>query len=72
MENEENCIKDMTPMQVASYIIELTTTYESSALAKAFGAGDTTTVPCFGTEELREIAEYLIVYCDHHDQTTGG
>lgn len=72
MENEENRIEDMTPIQVASYIIGLTITYESSALAKSFGAGDTTTDPCFGTEELREIADHLIVYCDHHDETTGG
>ena len=59
-------------MQVASYIVNLTITYDSSALAKAFGAGETTTVPCFNLKELREITEYLKVYCDYHDETTGG
>ena len=67
MENEDNRIEDMTPIEVASYIIGLTVTYESSELAKVFGA-----IPRFNTKELREIAGHLIVYCDHHDDTTSG
>ena len=53
------------PIKVAEMLIDATETYETSSLAKKFGAGDTTTYKLYSNADLRQIAEHLLVYCNN-------
>ena len=55
------------PIKVASMMIDATETYETSSLAKKFGAGDKTTYKLYSNADLRQIAEHLLVYCNNSD-----
>ena len=56
------------PIKVAEMLIDATETYETSRLAKKFGAGDTTTYKLYSKADLRQIAEHLLVYCNNSDE----
>ena len=55
------------PIKVAEMIIYATETYETSSLAKRFGAGDTATYKLYSNADLRQIAEHLLVYCNNSE-----
>ena len=55
------------PIKVASVMIDATETYETSSLAKRFGAGDTATYKLYSNADLRQIAEHLLVYCNNSE-----
>lgn len=55
------------PMEVAQMLINSTFEYESSTLEKAlYKCGDTRTTERYSINELEQIAEHLLVYCNHH------
>ena len=56
------------PIKVASVLIDATETYETSSLAKRFGAGDTATYKLYSNADLRQIAEHLLVYCNNSEE----
>ena len=56
------------PIKVAEMLIDATETYETSRLAKKFGAGDTTTYKLYSNADLRQIAEHLLVYGNNSDE----
>ena len=56
------------PIKVAEMLIYATETYETSSLAKRFGAGDTATYKLYSNADLRQIAEHLLVYCNNSDE----
>ena len=55
-------------IKVAEMLIDATETYETSSLAKRFGAGDTTTYKLYSNADLRQIAEHLLVYCNNAEE----
>lgn len=55
------------PIKVAEMLIYATETYETSSLAKRFGAGDTATYKLYSNADLRQIAEHLLVYCNNSE-----
>ena len=55
------------PIKVAEMMIYATETYETSSLAKRFGAGDTATYKLYSNADLRQIAEHLLVYCNNSE-----
>lgn len=57
------------PIQVAEKIIAGTKDVPASALDKMFAGkqiGETVSRDMFDLEEIKEIADYLIVYCQAH------
>ena len=56
------------PIKVAEMLIYATETYETSSLAKKFGAVDTTTYKLYSNADLRQIAEHLLVYCNNSEE----
>ena len=55
------------PIKVAEMLIDEKITYETSSIAKAFGAGDTGTCNLYSNSDLRQIAEHLLVYCNNSE-----
>ena len=55
------------PIKVAEMLIYATETYETSSLAKMFGAGDMDTYKLYSNADLRQIAEHLLVYCNNSE-----
>ena len=56
------------PIKAAEMLIYATETYETSSLAKRFGAGDTATYKLYSNADLRQIAEHLLVYCGNYEE----
>ena len=80
MQNHIDCLKadlseaqerkfelPIEPIKVASMLIDATETYETSSLAKRFGAGDTATYKLYSNADLQQIAEHLLVYCNNSE-----
>ena len=68
MEAQDNKIQlPHEPIRVAEMLIYATETYETSSLAKRFGAGDTATYKLYSNADLRQIAEHLFVYCNNSE-----
>lgn len=55
------------PIKVAEMLIYAQNTYETSSIARAFGAGDTETHNLYSKSDLRQIAEHLLVYCNNEE-----
>lgn len=55
------------PIKVAEMLIDEKITYETSSIAKAFGAGDMETYNLYSKSDLRQIAEHLLVYCNNSE-----
>ncbi len=53
------------PIQCAAMLIERSFEYETSAVQRAFGAGEKAKAKYYSVDELRQIAEHLLVYCNH-------
>lgn len=64
------------PIVVAEKIVTATVPYTPSPLQKAMTAAMTgkqeqeAEADMFSTEEIREIADYLILFCEHHKEET--
>ena len=53
------------PIQCAAMLIERSFEYETNSLQRAFGAGEKAQTNYYSVDELRQIAEHLLVYCKH-------
>lgn len=56
------------PIKVADMLINAEGEYEHNPLAKALCGEDKGTYRIFNIGELRQIAEHLLVYCNHHGE----
>lgn len=56
------------PIKVADMLINAEGEYEHNAVAKAFCGTDKGTYRIFGVSGLRQIAEHLLVYCNHNKE----
>lgn len=56
------------PIKVADMLINAEGEYEQNPLAKAFCGTNKGTYRIFDASELRQIAEHLIVYCNHNGE----
>lgn len=56
------------PIKVADMLINAEGEYEQNPLAKAFCGTDKGTYRIFDISELRQIAEHLLVYCNHNGE----
>lgn len=54
------------PIKVAEMLINAEGEYEHNSLVKAISGEDKGTYRIFDISELRQIAEHLLVYCNHH------
>ncbi len=62
----EKYLCDLTPVEVASTLINAEWEYETNSIERAFGAGEKEKYNIFSVSELRQIAEHLLVYCNHN------
>ena len=53
------------PIKVAEMLIDATETYETSSLAKRFGAGDTGTYNLYSNADLRQIGSLVLRWFCH-------
>lgn len=58
----------LTPIEVANMMINAEGEYEHNPLAKALYKEDKGTYRIFDIGELRQIAEHLLVYCNHNGE----
>lgn len=56
------------PIKVAGMLINAEGEYEHNAIAKAFCGTDKDTYRIFDISELRQIAEHLLIYCNHNKE----
>ncbi len=56
------------PIKVADMLINAGGEYEHNPIVKKICGTDKGTYRIFEISELRQIAEYLIVYCNHHEE----
>lgn len=56
------------PIKVADMLINAEGEYEHNPIAKAFCGTDKGTYRIFDASELRQIAEHLLVYCNHNGE----
>lgn len=56
------------PIKVADMLINSEVEYKHNAIAKAFCGEDKGTYRIFDIGELRQIAEHLLVYCNHNGE----
>lgn len=54
------------PIKVSEMLINAEGEYEHNPIAKAFCGTDKDTYRIFDVPELRQIAEHLLVYCNHN------
>ena len=67
----ENGLIGLTPIEVAEKLINAESEYETSSIQRAFGAGEKRRYNIFSASELRQIAEHLLVYCNHNSEEVG-
>ena len=53
------------PIQCAAMLIDRSIEYETSGLQQAFGMREKETMSYYSVVDLRQIAEHLLVYCNH-------
>lgn len=59
------------PIDIAKDLINTEREYEHNPIAKAFCGTDKGTYRIFDISELRQIAEHLLVYCNHNGEAEG-
>jgi len=64
----ESDLNGLTPIEVAEKLINAQEEYKTSSIQRAFGAGEKEVYNIFDTSELRQIAEHLLVYCNHQEE----
>ena len=62
----ENDLSGLTPIEVAEKLINAEGEYKTNSIQRAFRAGEKGKYKIFDVSELRQIAEYLLVYCNHN------
>lgn len=67
----ENGLIGLTPIEIAEKLINAESEYETSSIQRAFGAGEKRRYNIFSASELRQIAEHLLVYCNHNLKEVG-
>ncbi len=65
---EEIELSGLTPIEVAEKLINAESEYETNIIQRAFGAGEKEKYNIFSVSELRQIAEHLLVYCNHNSE----
>lgn len=66
--NEFSDFLPTEPIKVADILINAEGEYERNPLAKAFCGTDKGTYRIFDVSELRQIAEHLLIYCNHNKE----
>ena len=66
-EKDENKELPSEPLDAAKMLIEAEEKREHSKLAKDFGCADTYNDRKYSVDNLKQIAEYLLVYCKHNN-----
>lgn len=56
------------PIQCAAMLIESSFEYETSVIQQALGAGEKAKAKYYDIDKLRQIAEHLLIYCNHADE----
>ena len=56
------------PIQCAAMLIDRSFEYETSPIRRALGAGEKAQAKYYSVDELRQIAEHLLIYCNHADK----
>lgn len=56
----------ISPIKVADALINTGVEVETSSFEKALSKMDLKTIPMFDTNDLKEIAEYILVYCKYN------
>lgn len=56
----------LEPIDVSSMLINARMEYEPTPLQRAFGAGEKALADRYSNDDLRQIAEHLLVYCNHN------
>ena len=70
-ENDENNQHfPSEPIDAASMLINAKVEYETNSLQRAFGAGEKALKNKYSDDDLRQIAEHLLVYCNHNLEET--
>lgn len=59
---------DLTPIEVANMLINAEGEYEHNPITKALYKEDKGTYRIFDIGELRQIAEHLLIYCNHNKE----
>lgn len=67
--NEKIILLPDTPIECAMFLISARFDYETNSLQRAFGAGEKEWLNLYSVSELRQIAEHLLVYCNHNEDT---
>lgn len=70
LKQEQETMKNMVelpiaPIECATMLINSYFEYETSMVQKAFGAGDKAFAERYSPSELKQIAQHLLVYCEH-------
>lgn len=66
-ENKKNKELPFEPLDAAKMLIEAEEKREHSKLAKVFGCADTYNDRKYSVDNLKQIAEHLLVYCKHNN-----
>ena len=69
-EKENEWQLPVEPVDVASMLINAREEYETNSLQRAFGAGEKEVADKYSVDDLRQIAEHLLVYCNHNSEET--
>ena len=53
------------PIECATMLINASFEYKTNSIQRALGAGETSRAEYYSPSDLRQIAEHLLVYCNH-------
>jgi chromosome segregation ATPase len=67
----ENGLIGLTPIEVAEKLINAEVEYETNSIEKAFGAEEKEKYNILSALDLKQIAEHLLVYCNHNSEEVG-
>lgn len=58
-----------SPIECATLLIDSCFEYDTSSFQRAFGMGEKACDKRYSVSELRQIAEHLLVYCKHNEES---
>lgn len=58
-----------SPIECAALLINAAFEYNTNNIQRAFGAGEKAWAKQYSVSELRQIAEHLLVYCKHNEES---
>ena len=56
-------------IECAAFLINAAFEYKTNNVQRAFGAGEKAWAKQYSVSELRQIAEHLLVYCQHNEES---